>query len=96
MAGKIFFSNGCGIRTSHTRGMKGKGTHCCNMQGMGMGAVLLNGGIGGASSYSSVDDYIATTGRNPYKTGGSLERMNKKLESLVPNKKKPKNINFSL
>ena len=89
MAGKIFFSNGCGIRRHQIRGMKG-------MRGMGMGAVLLNGGIGGQSSYSSVDDYISTTGRNPYKTGGSLERMNKKLESLVPNKKKPNNINFSL
>lgn len=87
MAGKIFLSSsGCGIRTHHTRGMRGKG----------MGSVLLNGGIGGQSSYSSVDDYITTTGRNPYKTGGSLERMNKKLESLVPNKKKQKNINFSL
>jgi len=86
MAGKIFFSNGCGMKIHNTRGLRGKG----------MGSFLLDGGIGGQSSYSSVDDYISTTGRNPYKTGGSLERMNRKLESLVPNKKKPKNINFSL
>jgi len=89
MARKVFYSgvmNGCGIKTSHTRGMRG----------MGMGSVLLDGGLGGQSSYESVDEYISTTGRNPYSTGGSLERMNRKLEALVPNKKKPKNINFSL
>lgn len=36
------------------------------MSGNGMGSVLLDGGIGGQSSYHSIDDYIETTGRNPY------------------------------
>ena len=37
-------------------------------QGRGMGSVLL-GGVGSASSYESVDDYLETTGR---KMGGDL------------------------
>lgn len=32
----------------------------------GSASVLLDGGIGGQSSYSSIEDYINTTGRDPY------------------------------
>jgi hypothetical protein len=67
------------------------------MQGKG-GSVLLNqGGAGAGSSYDSVDEYIATTGRNPMSGSGALS---KKLESLSlavkPQKNKIKNIKFNL
>ena len=78
-------------------------------QGRGMGSVLL-GGVGSASSYESVDDYLETTGRKLsvpsgkglYPIGGSLgvdrNGLNKKLESLsvAPKKSKAKNIRFNL
>jgi len=79
-----------------------------HINGRGNGSVLLNlGGAGGGSSYSSVDDYINTTGINPYVPsniiGGSLGRskssMNAKLENLLVKSskgKKEKNINFNL
>jgi len=39
--------------------------------GTGMGSVLLRtGGGGAASSYMDMDDYIATTGINPYARAG--------------------------
>jgi len=68
-----------------------------HIHGRGMGSVLLNkGGAGSGSSYSSVDDYIATThnfsGRG---IGKSLASMNKKIEGLLV-KKKEKNINFNI
>jgi hypothetical protein len=34
--------------------------------GSGMGSVILDGGIGGQSSYHGIDDYIETTHRNPF------------------------------
>jgi len=57
---------------------------CCNLSalsaqgkgmkfigGSGMGSVLLRtGGGGSASSYMDMDDYIATTGINPYTRAG--------------------------
>ena len=57
---------------------------CCNMSalsaqgkgmkfigGSGMGSVLLRtGGGGSASAYQDIDDYIATTGINPYTRAG--------------------------
>ena len=68
-----------------------------HIHGRGMGSVLLNkGGAGSGSSYSSLDDYIATTqnfsGRG---IGKSLASMNKKIEGLLV-KKKEKNINFNI
>ena len=39
--------------------------------GSGAGAVLLDGGIGGQSSYRSLDDYIETTNKNPYASSKS-------------------------
>jgi len=42
-----------------------------NVSGSGMGSVLLQkGGPGSASSYLDIDDYIATTGVNPYARAG--------------------------
>jgi hypothetical protein len=55
---------------SITRHSKNGGTIGC-----GIGAVLLDGGIGGQSSYPSIDSYIETTGRNPY--SGSIDRPQK-------------------
>lgn len=61
-----------------------KGKHS---SGNGMGSVLLNtGGAGSASSYIDIDDYIQTTGRNPYGTSGQgikgLNDLSKKLSKL--------------
>ena len=70
-----------------------------HIHGRGMGSVLLNkGGAGSGSSYSSVDDYIATTHENPFSgrgIGKNLASMNKKIEGLLV-KKKEKNINFNI
>jgi hypothetical protein len=87
---KVYFKGGA---ITHTFKKKGRG------------AVLLNGGEGGygqASSYSSLDDYINTTGINPNRgepVGRGLGKMNSKLESLLIKSKKgkkEKNITFSL
>ena len=41
------------------------------IKGQGMGSVLLRtGGPGAASSYMDMDDYISTTGINPYTRAG--------------------------
>ena len=79
------------------------------LKGKGVGAVLLDGGLGGQSSYSSVDNYIATTGRNPNtltNMGGmglvksmpeplKREAMNDRIKSMMV-KPKTKNIKFNL
>ena len=73
---------------------------------LGKGAFLLDGGMGGQASYSSVDDYVATTGRAvrggglgfsppPKHLGMNKDVMNKKIESLMV-KPKTKNIKFNL
>lgn len=62
------------------------------MSGTGMGSVLLNpGGAGSGSSYTSIGDYEATTGREI--KGGSL---GEKLAALKvkPLTKKPAAIKF--
>jgi hypothetical protein len=78
--------------------------------GCGIGGVLLDGGIGGQSSYSSLDNYIETTGRNPVTntinrpqkiqlTSGSglAYKIAEKLSKLKLDKpkKKKKNITMS-
>ena len=78
--------------------------------GCGIGGVLLDGGIGGQSSYTSVDNYIETTGRNPMtgsinrpqqiqlKSGSGLaDKIAEKLSKLKLDKpkKKKKNIVMS-
>jgi hypothetical protein len=77
-------------------GLAGRSMHKkAKMSGKGTSVLLQNGGSGAASTYSSVDDYIKQTDRNPF-VGGAL---GKKLEALsLANSKKPKvkNIKFSL
>ena len=70
------------------------------MEGRGMGSVLLNkGGTGSGSSYTSIDDYVSTTG-NKISEGAGLggSGLGHKLQKLVvkPLTKKPKNIQFTL
>lgn len=75
--------------------------------GRGMGSVLLRQGGGGAgSSYMDIDDYIRTTGVNPYtrassqSSGRGLERIGAKLSKLnisqVGSMPKKKNIRISI
>jgi len=72
-----------------------------NISGRG-GSVLLDGGIGTANSYESVDEYISTTGRNPLKISGNglgkdfTDKLSKLNIGKLPVSRKPKNINFSL
>ena len=75
----------------HTRGTK---------QGRGIGAVILDGGMGGQSSYPSIDQYLASTNA-PAPIGSGLKGLDKirgKMENLVikPSVRKTKNIKFSL
>ena len=78
--------------------------------GCGIGGVLLDGGIGGQSSYYNVDNYMDTTGRNPItgsinrtqriqlKSGSGLaDKIAEKLSKLKLDKpkKKKKNITMS-
>ena len=71
------------------------------MKGMGMGSVILDGGLGGQSSYSSIPDYVATT---KHTKGSGLEglgsnSLGEKLSKLVikqPPQKKHQNIKFNL
>lgn len=59
--------------------------------GSGVGAVLLRkGGPGGASSYMDMDDYIATTGINPYARSGVAPPPSKKGSGI------PKSITSKL
>ena len=71
------------------------------MKGKGIGTVLLDGGLGGSSSYDGVDDYMATTNVSPYRISGVGlgKSITSKLGKLIIQKppiRKPKNINFSL
>jgi hypothetical protein len=58
------------------------------LSGSGMGSVLLRkGGPGGASSYQDIDEYISTTGINPYARStpsgrGLSDKIGKKLSNL--------------
>lgn len=85
-------------------------SHTKKLTGSGMGSVLLSrGGPGVGSSYSDMDDYIRTTGINPYarvqqstsKDGSGLKSLSSKLsklkmESPSVGKPKMKNIRMSL
>jgi hypothetical protein len=58
------------------------------MKGEGMGSVLLRtGGGGSASSYMDIDDYISTTGINPYTRAGVTQGkgLPKNLSSKLSN-----------
>jgi hypothetical protein len=62
--------------------------------GKGTGSFLLDGGMGGQSSYTSPANYTATTGR-VIRTGGGLEKLSSKLSQLNIKPKK-QNIKFDL
>lgn len=62
--------------------------------GTGVGAVLLRtGGAGAGSSYMDMDDYISTTGINPYSratkssSGQGVRKLAEKLQKLELDKK---------
>ena len=70
-----------------------------SFNGAGYGSVLLDGGLGGQSSYSSIDDYIEKTGRNPRNPSGKglSDKINDRLKNLsINNKPKRKNISLSI
>ena len=74
-----------------------------SFNGGGYGTVLLDGGLGGQSSYWGVDNYIETTGRNPLKKSnvsgnGLADRISSKLSKLniAPPTSKPKMKNITL
>ena len=61
------------------------------IKGSGTGSVLLKtGGAGAASSYMDMDDYIATTGINPYTRSGVTQ--GKGLTSQIASKLSKLNI----
>lgn len=70
--------------------------------GGGYGTVLLDGGLGGQSSYWGIDNYIQTTGRDPRSsTGKGLDdKVSSRLKNLnikpPSSKPKPKNITLSI
>ena len=62
-------------------------SHNSSVRGTGMGSVLLRTAGGGAgSSYSDMDDYIRTTGFDPYKraksSGSGIGSLGDKLRKL--------------
>jgi len=63
------------------------------MSGKGTGSFLLDGGMGGQSSYTSPANYTATTGR--VIRGVGLEKLSSKLGQLNIKPKK-QNIKFDL
>ena len=75
-----------------------------SFSGKGVGSFLLDGGMGGQSSYSSIDDYVSTVERpRPVKGGAissSLAKIGGKLSDMMikpeMGKSRRKNINFSL
>jgi len=69
------------------------------MKGAGIGSVLLDGGVGGQSSYSSVQDYKKTTSKGRGLEGLGSNALGEKLSKLVikqPPSKKQENIKFNL
>lgn len=92
MSSKVYLSsvNKSGL-SRHTRGA---------MRGKGIGAVILDGGMGGQSSYSSIDNYLSTTNQPSVSGNGlkGLDKIRSKMENLMiqPSTRKPKNIKFSI
>jgi len=57
------------------------------IKGKGIGGVLLRtGGGGAASSYMDMDDYIATTGINPYTRSGVKQSKGSGIPSSLSSK----------
>jgi hypothetical protein len=70
-----------------------------SFNGAGYGTVLLDGGLGGQSSYSNIDDYIEKTGRDPRGSNGRglSDKISNKLQNLkIDHKPKRKNISLSI
>jgi len=69
-----------------------------NINGMGMGSVILDSGMGGQNSYANIPEYIQTTHSTPSMSGRGLDSLSHKLDNLIlkTSKRKHKNINFSL
>ena len=85
-----------GIRGRGLKRLGGEGLKRAAL-GMGMGSVLLDGGMGGQSSYPSIAQYKATTGVNPLVKGKGLEALSGKISGLsIQPKKKSHNIKFEL
>lgn len=67
--------------------------------GQGVGTVLLDGGLGGQSSYSSIEEYERTTGRNlpnPTSGRGLADKISDRLSKLNINKDMPKKKNITM
>lgn len=78
------------IISRHSRGTR---------KGKGVGSVLLDGGMGGQSSYPSIDQYLSITNAPASSViGRGLESVKSKMENLMikPSVKKVKNIKFTL
>jgi len=68
--------------------------------GKGIGAVILDNGMGGQSSYSSMNDYLETTNA-PAPVGMGLKGLDKirtKMQNLMikPTIRRQNNIKFSI
>jgi hypothetical protein len=90
---------GCGL--NRMGGQSVKDVMLKKMKGSGVGAVLLDGGMGGQSSYQSLDAYKNATGMNPTMRqvkGKGLEKLSDKISglSILPPKKKKQNIKFEM
>ena len=81
-------------RSTPSLGQKEKMIADRRLLGKGTGSFLLDGGMGGQSSYTSPANYTATTGR-VIRTGGGLEKLSSKLSQLNIKPKK-QNIKFDL
>jgi len=85
--------------TYHSARMKrlgGEGLLHQAIVGKGTGSFLLDGGIGGQSSYSSLADFKATT-NSPRIKGRGLESLSAKISGLsITPKKKKQTIKFDL
>lgn len=66
-------------------------------QGRGIGAVLLDGGMGGQSSYASLEQMMETI-NHPTAGRGLNDQLREKMKNLSvrPMERKVKNIKFSL
>lgn len=91
----IVFPNSNAKMRSLTRTFNGGG------YGGGVGAVLLDGGLGGQSSYHSIDDYYETV-RQPVQSRSRGRGLDDKIASklrnlnIAPPSSKPKMKNITL
>jgi hypothetical protein len=77
--------------------MVAKGRCMCNMKGMGMGSVLLNGSAGVAGTYTSAAPSPGNLGVSTQSGGALSKSIAAKLDKLrVTQKRKPENIKFSI